>query len=344
MQSNLVTATTKVVRSRFAATLLASAAVLGGVATNSSAQVTFFDAGGFEAGGVTPYTWPYAPGGLSRHTNGNPNLGSNTDGQWLAQYQTPTTALFDNETDGSGFIQGSVVNSGAQALQVTRNNPSTGAQRYFYGQDTLDVTGVSLTRVTLAFTMRVDQPTSTGTDGPFFGVEAKGFITGDINAGTPYRLGALGVNAGTRELIVFGRDGFQQGNPSAFEPKQFAIDDPAQSGIQPLLVNYGQWYSFELIVDYSDQSLDVRFGPVGGPLADLSSINKDIRWAEAFGISNVTRFGDADIIGSGLETAGVPEASGGTAYFDDFSVTAVPEPTVMALLAGATGLLLRRRR
>jgi len=336
----------------------ASAIVVATLVSSASAlPVTFFDSSGFEPNAPAPYPWAYGTTGLAglpRHVTPNTfTAASPANQQWVGQYQTQTTASSDNETDGAAIIQTAVVRNGNQALQVTRN-ASTGTQRYFYAQPTQSVTdtGVNapatpLRFVTVGFDMRVEAPTPSGVVGPFFGIEAKGFVSGDLGnqaGSTPYRMGALGVNAGTQEVIVLGR-----ATPGG-SIEQFAIADadPIAPGNQAFEVAYGtnpagtdNWYKFRMIFDYQNGTFDVGFETSPG---NVSIIQTGIYWAEAGAVANITRFGDADIIGSALLTgSNTLESSAGRAWFDDVFVTAVPEPTVLATIGGVAVLALRRR-
>jgi len=327
---------------------LIATAVTSFVTSTAFATVTFFDSGGFEPNALVPYPWLYSTAGsagLPRHVSPNPSFTPGAANlQWVAQYQPASSGSTpDNETNGTGTITNvlSEILNGAQALRVARTANDTGSQRYFYAQQTKDVTGAVLRFVTVQWNMRVDAPTSTvPSAGPFFGIEGKGFVTGDLGntpGSVPYRMGALGVNAGTREVVVTGRA--TSGGPIS----QFA-SSPDGNPLNLVTVNYGQWYTFQTIYDFQNKTFDVGFGPVAGP---VSIIETGISWAEAESVANLTRFGDADILGTALIGSTTPFAaqpSSGVAFFDDLIVTAVPEPTTMALIGAGSVLALRRRR
>lgn len=335
---------------------LIATAVTSFVTSTAFATVTFFDSGGFEPGGVAPYPWLYSTAGsagLPRHVSPNHPPGpafvsTAANNQWVAQYQPANSGSTpDFESNGTGTItnQPTEFFNGAQALRVARTANDTGTQRYFYAQQTNDVTNAALRFVTVQWNMRVDAPTSTVPGpGPFFGIEGKGFVTGDLGnspGSIPHRLGVLGVNAGTREVVVTGRP---SSGLLAGVLGQYAIGD-ASNNNDPFTVIYGQWYTFRTIYDFDNKTFDVGFGLSGGP---ITSLETGIRWAEAESIAGITRFGDADILGTALldatSTTFAPQPSSGVAFFDDLIVTAVPEPTTMALISAGAVLALRRRR
>jgi hypothetical protein len=280
---------------------LALAAV---VVASGTAQATTFsvvDAGGFE----TPFTTTYLP--PATVTNPFPYAG---------QLEGQVPATFNGEwlrTRGPGAgearIQTAVVASGAQAVKVDKFANSDD----FWG---VPVDGYpALQYICIDWDMRVEQTVGpTGTFGPFFGVDAY-----DDEANPVSRLGTLGVDASTGDVIYIDQDGFIQ--ESAFD------------------VTFGAWNSYRIILDYGNDETSLFFN--GNFIATFDFVDDSI--------VELDEFTDANIATFALGFDSVSQSLTGTAYFDNFtivetSINKIPEPTTAILVALGLGALVRRRR
>jgi PEP-CTERM motif len=125
------------------------------------------------------------------------------------------------------------------------------------------------------------------------------------------RIGGLGVDATTGELLYEANGQF---NTTPLDNK----------------VTFGQYNNFEMSLDFTSHTYSISLN--GTPL--VTGIN--------FLTAGVTGLTDADI--SALQADQVAFNPSGTAFFDNYVVTAVPEPTTAALLGIAIAALAGRRR
>lgn len=166
--------------------------------------------------------------------------------------------------------------------------------------------------VDVSWSERVLQTAGTNLYGPFFGVE----VNQDTGAGL--RAGALGVDAKTGEILIY---------------------DPVL-GLQPTpaddLVNFGDWNDFRLSLNYATHTYSAYLNGGATPIAT----------AIPFTDAGVTRLDEAFLAGLFAADPSVPGNANdtGTAFFDNYVVSSVPEPTSAVLLAGLGGLVLTRRR
>jgi hypothetical protein len=163
--------------------------------------------------------------------------------------------------------------------------------------------------VNISWDMSVS-PTLTDPDnyGPFFGIEAN-----DASSGPIKQIGALGVDATTGEVLIYDSNGID-----------ITPDDT--------VVNFNQYNSFLMTMNFQTDTYDVT---VNG-----STLETGIPFISS-GVSELT---DADI--AALQAAVTEQANqSGTAYFDNYLITAVPEPGTLALIAiCAIGAAKRRGR
>jgi hypothetical protein len=93
-------------------------------------------------------------------------------------------------------------------------------------------------------------------------------------------------------------------------------------------VEVGQWYKVNLLYDTVGQTMELRY--------DDESVGTVPMANSLFGQDDITEFPFYEIF-----TLNTPDH---TIYIDDFSITAIPEPSSLALLACAGAFVLRRRR
>jgi PEP-CTERM motif len=163
--------------------------------------------------------------------------------------------------------------------------------------------------VTVTWRMRVDGPSGNPSTqfGPFMGIQANG-VGGQI--------ADFGVDATTGDLLY---------------------QDPV-NGLQtpntPVIVPFGTWHSYQLELDYN--------GTGGGTYKILyDGVQQAIANSNFFTNTGNNSFTDAPIAGA---SAGSDPLTG-VAYFDNYVITAVPEPTSLGLAGvGLAGLAYRRRR
>lgn len=212
---------------------------------------------------------------------------------------------------GNAVVQTSVVASGSQAVQVDRVAGSDDRWGVFQ-------TGFPAERyICIDWDMLVAEPTTvTGSFGPFFGVEAY-----DDDGNALLRIGGLGVDAATTEVLYFDRD--------------FGLI-PTPGGET---VNWDEWNSFRMILDFQTETV-------------LGVLNNQLILEEDFESIGVDAFTDAPIAALAASFDPGSQGATGTAYFDNYSVVEttdisgkIPEPAsiVAALLAISLGAVRARR-
>lgn len=201
-------------------------------------------------------------------------------------------------TSSTASVQGDVVLSGNQAVQVDRSpNDLPGGGRWAVPVEdwpTLDF-------VNIEWDMRVEDAAGpSGSFGPFFGIEAyDAEEEGDAETG---RLGLFGVDANTGEILYS-----QAGTGFLQAPGE--------------VVNFGEWYNYRMKLDYQAKEYTIFLN--GSPL-----------WTEPFeGGTSLSDFTDADITAIAASADPVSQGLSGTAYFDNYLVYQIPEPSTALLLA-----------
>jgi PEP-CTERM motif len=222
----------------------------------------------------------------------------------LAGQDTQGPWLKDSGT-GTGIVQSAVTRGGAQAVRIDRSAALTGDTRFGVQKPLTPVPGLQLLRV--SWDMNVTQNQNPQVDfGPFFGVEGY-----DAFGGVPKLIGSLGVDAQTGDVLI------QQTDTGFF------ID----TGI---VVPRGQWQHFALEMNYATGMYQAFVNGVaaGDP--------------EPFVDPGIVGFTDAPMATLAASELGL--TAPGTAYFDNYSIEIVPEPTTVAIMGLASLGLLRRRR
>jgi hypothetical protein len=276
--------------------------------TSWALPVTFFDSGSFEA-----------------PASGSPLWSSFVaQPQWVAQHgATPNISPGHNATIKNAAALGFAPCDGNKALEVVRDQTTGNDQRYFYNQGIQNVVSAGLQFVTIEWCQRVAPPTNNLHNpptspqyGPFFGIESYGMTA---SSDSPLRQAAFGYDSRTGNAVYISGGTY--------------VDGPA--------LPYNTWHDFKMVLDYSTRKVDLSV--TDGSTNITYNVASGLNWLEAFGSSPaVTRWGDADI----AALRGQPQGTimDGTAWFDDLKVTAVPEPTTLAGLAGVAVLTLRRRK
>ena len=217
--------------------------------------------------------------------NANPANVANTTG-------TPTGV-----TNSTAIIQTAVFNTSPQAVQVN-----------YRGTDNRWAPTVSitpdLTNPNVLVTWNERFTTDAATFGPFFGIE------GYDRTGQIHRLGGLGVDATTDQIIYFN------------------AHDTASGGIEVgPTITPNVFHSFATLYNYSTQTYSVT--------VDNTQIATGVPFENSSAV-----FTDADIASLNI---GGNSAVPGVAYFDDYVVSSVPEPTTLALAGIAIGGAILRR-
>jgi hypothetical protein len=196
----------------------------------------------------------------------------------------PLQGQFGWVTAGSGsstaIVENSVVNSGTQAVSVTKAAAAGSDRRW-----AVPVSGYPTQRyVIVDWEMRVAQASVLTGFGPFFGVEAY-----DADE-APYLLGSLGVDATTGEVLYQAQD-------------TGSLTPTGQT------VNFNQWYHYRLVFDFAT---DTYRGFLNGASAALTGFVD-----RSFGLNNFT---DADIATFAAAADPTSQAVSSSAIFDNFVI------------------------
>lgn len=163
----------------------------------------------------------------------------------------------------------------------------------------------SLKIVRVNFDMRVNQSQTPGGFGPFFGVEGYDGFNDD-----PKLIGSVGVDATTGDVLYQDDQGFF-----------------TETGV---IAPFGVFNRFLLEMDYNTQQYRAYFNGVQvgtSPFVDPGIIG----------------FTDAPLAALAATFESIETASG-TAFYDNYSIEIVPEPTALGLIGLGSIALLRRRR
>jgi MYXO-CTERM domain-containing protein len=218
--------------------------------------------------------------------------------------QDPQGPWLKDSGAGSAIIQTAVKQSGTQAVQFTRPANINGDTRYAVPRTT-PLAGAPGTIVRVNWDMNVSL-SPTAPFGPFFGAESYDATTPAI----PRLIGSLGVDSHTGELLYQDADG---------------ILTPTGD-----VVPFGQWNHYTLELNYDTKQYT---GFLNGAAVVTSP----------FIDPGITGFTDAPISALASDAASLATATG-TAYFDNYSITVVPEPAGLALVGLGSLALIRRRR
>ncbi len=162
--------------------------------------------------------------------------------------------------------------------------------------------------VEISWEMSVPLTGATTTFGPFFGVEA------DSTAVTGHRLGGAGIDASTGELL------FE--TPNSFE---------TTNGLGTGYIPGPGFHKYTLDFNFSNQAYAV-------------SVDGIVRASNLLFLNSATTFEDASLAELQAAPSGQDTAAG-TAYFDNYTISLVPEPGSIGLLGVVcAAFCLRRRR
>jgi hypothetical protein len=224
----------------------------------------------------------------------------------LAGQDTAGPWLKDAGT-ATALVQSTVKQSGAQAVQLNRPASAAGDTRFGVLKPLTPTAPLTTLRVN--WDMNVTQANTPNVDfGPFFGVEGY-----DSFGTTPPKLiGSLGVDATTGEVLM------QETGSGFFIPTG-------------AVVPFGQWNHFTLEMNYVSRTYQAFVNGVASGTP------------EPFVDAGIVGFTDAPI-----STLAAQDGPGllapGTAYYDNYNIEIVPEPSTVAIIGLASLGLLRRRR
>jgi len=191
----------------------------------------------------------------------------------------------------TAVVETLVKNGGLQAVQLNRG-AVLGDVRYAV----LKPTAAPAAPITVQWDMNVQQSTvPAGSFGPFFGVEMYNSL--DAPSG-PQLIGSLGVDAVTGELLF-------QDTGTGF------ID------VLPATVAFNTWHTFKIVADFQVHQYQVYLDNV-------------LQHTEGFVDPGIVNFTDASISALGTGGDAGSQAATGTAYYDNYTLTIVPEPVALA--------------
>lgn len=193
----------------------------------------------------------------------------------------------DTARTGVATVQTTVVQSGDQAVSMTRPAAPNGDTRYAVRE--LVVPDETLNVIRVNWDMNVPANSQQGAEfGPFFGVEAYDEVPeGSTASGQPLLIGSLGVDAATGDVL------YQDGSTGVFVETGFDV-------------NFGQWYHFTLELDYTSNTYTVYVDGVP-------------RGSTGFVDDPITSFTDAPLAALAA-TAESRATATGRAYFDNYRI------------------------
>ena len=206
---------------------------------------------------------------------------------------------------GTAVVQSAVTNGGSQAVRLNRPADDNGDVRYGVRKELVPTGSLQIVRV--SWDMNVTQTNIEGVDfGPYFGVESYDSFNDDIKL-----IGSLGLDATTGDILY--QDGLDG----------FLVETGAKAP-------FGQWNRYMLEINYQTDEYSVFYN--GAKLATTTFVDPGI-----------VGFTDAPL--AGLDATGFTfDIASGTAYFDNYTIEIVPEPSALALVGLGSLALLRRRR
>lgn len=148
-------------------------------------------------------------------------------------------------TGGTGAVEGTTVQSGSRAVQLTR---TSGDIRFFTSFSQASVVGTLL----IDWDMNVTQSTHAGNFGPYFGVEAY-----DALGNAPLLAGSAGVDAKTGDVL------YQAGGTGFL----------TESGVK---VGFGVWNHFRLALNYTNSTYSV-FVNGGAAIQNIGFVDAGVK-------------------------------------------------------------------
>jgi hypothetical protein len=212
-------------------------------------------------------------------------------------------------TTSASQVQIAVIEAGNQAVQITRA-PNEDAR---WGVLTTGFPASPTDLISVRWDMNVlPSGLPSGSFGPFFGVE------GYADAAGLTFLGSLGVDTATGEILYLHPvTGF--------------------TAVPSVTVPFQTWHMYELLFDFGSDTYDIFYDgalQVGGiPFTDGPQ----------------STFSDAPIATVGAAGDAISQAAIGSGFFDNYVITAIPEPSAVlfgALVCACTGasIIVRRIR
>jgi hypothetical protein len=208
----------------------------------------------------------------------------------------------------TAVVQSGVGVGGGIGVTMT-SVPSTPSTQWFVSKPAAMT--APLDKVEVKWDMRVTANTNALTYGPFFGVE---IYDASVNPSLPKQVGGFGVDASTGELL-----------------KLINVGGTGYYDTLPYSVSLGFYYSFSVVADYATDTYSMY-------------INGSFVGSEAFVDPSATAFTDASLSTQFVSFPGEIGLNSGTAYFDNYSISLVPEPAMLSLAGLAVVGLLKRRR
>lgn len=206
----------------------------------------------------------------------------------------------------TAVVQSAVKLGGTQAVQLTRPATVTGDTRFGVLKPLTPTAPLTTLRVN--WDMNVTASNTPNVDfGPFFGAEGY-----DSFGAAPKLIGSLGVDSTTGEVLI------QETGTGFFIPTG-------------QVVPFGQWNHFTLQMNYATRTYQAFVNGVASGTP------------EPFVDAGIVGFTDAPI-----STLAAQDGPGllapGTAFYDNYNIEIVPEPSTVAIIGLASLGLLRRRR
>lgn len=214
-----------------------------------------------------------------------------------------------NSNPAAATVRPTVGVGGGQGVEVTTAPGKTDTE-WYVSKPILPVSPLDTVQVGWSESY---VPTTTAglTYGPFFGVE---FF--DASLGTPKQIGGFGVDSTTGDLLVLINDS----NGVNYAPL-----------MTPNIIAGNSFNDYGVSIDYTNKTYSV-------------SLNGTVLETDPFVDPTATAFTDAPIATRFVSYANEQTLNGGTAYFDNYSISVVPEPTMISAIAVFSLGLARRRR
>ena len=205
-------------------------------------------------------------------------------------------------------VQSTVTKAGVRAVQMNRAANVNGDARWAVVKPLPNV----ISPIAVDWDMNYTQSAvPAGSFGPFFGAEAYDSL--DNGGAGPLLAGSFGVDSKTGELL------YQQTVTGFLLP------------VPGVTVTPGQWNHFRLLANYGTGKYSIY-------------LNGTLEATEPFVDPNVFDFTDAPIstFAAGGDAASL--AAAGTAYFDNYVVSAVPEPAIAGFAIVCLSFFSRRTK
>jgi len=256
----------------------------------------------------------YDAGGFENTSRFSPidsTLTGQDSGAWSEAADPSTTATISDD-----------VTIGSQSVEVFRADNEIG--EWFP-----TVTGAPSTTqktVVTEWSQYVEASSSTDAFGPFFGIEVNNATSSGVNL-----LGALYVDAFDGSL--WSLTSFN----GTTTPTSGTFDNPGD------FVTLDAWNDFKIELDFDDPDGQITIFAKSSTASTFTQVYTDDFAAKNFIGADLTGFTDAAIKTLFANEDTASKAQEGTAYFDDYVVYMIPEPTSLAAL-GLAGLVMLGRR